>query len=655
MKTSGLITASGPGNKARSRIHAPHLAELYRLAADRFESLPAFATRRPAHRWEPISFRDIYTRGRAIATALIERGVRAREPVGLFSDNRVEWMLADYAIQLCGAINTPRGTDITDDEIIHIINHAGIRVAFVENRRLLATLDRLRADLPTLTLRILLEPEGNETSLTGLQQEGDALREAGDRRVEERTRQITPNDLFTIIYTSGTTGTPKGVMLSHANMMAQVDQVPIELNCTDRVLSILPIWHIFERMFEVFAISHGVCNYYTSARTLGDDLRTVEPTFMGSAPRLWESLHHRILHGVQHAHPVRRALFRIAYFLGKRHRQSVFFLRGQDMQITPPRRWRRLVHGIGHATRLTLLLPFYGFFNVAVLEAIRLKAGGCLKGTISGGGALPPEIDHFFNAIGIPVLEGYGLTETTPVVAVRTPQKLVCGTVGPPIPGTRIRIVDLETDRILYPDPDHPQLGRGCRGEIQVNGPQVMQGYYRDPETTRAVLSEDGWFRTGDIGMITFNDSLKILGRHKATIVLSNGENIEPEPIEMRLCQSPYIEQCMAVGQDAKYVGALIVPDLAAFQRDGIAATTRAELAAIPAVQERVQAEILAAMGHANEFKRYQQVRAFRLLAKPFEAGDELTTLFKLKRHVVEERYAGLIAELTHHATEGGA
>ncbi len=631
------------------RIIAPHLAGLYRLAAERYESLPAFATRKKTREWEPISFRELYERGRALAAGLIEMGVEAREPVGLFGDNRLEWMIADYGIQLCGAVNTPRGSDVTDDDLIHIINQAGIHVAFVETEALLDQIHRLRGVLPELRELILLRPPQKALSEGVLLEEvirlGAEKLEGGDTRVAERMEGIRPEDLFALIYTSGTTGKPKGVMLTHANVMSQLEAIPLDLSCADRVLSILPIWHIFERTFEIYAISSGACNYYTGPRTLAEDLEQVEPTFMGSAPRLWETLHHRILAGVQKAHPVRRGLFRIAYFLGHHYHESWFFLRDQDLQLHPSRKGIRLLRKGLHAMRMVLLLPWYGFFNAAVLETVRRRAGGSLKYTISGGGALPMEIDRFFNYIGIPVLEGYGLTETAPVLAVRAEKRPVCGTVGPVIPGTELRVVDPDTGKTLYPDPTDPHGGRARRGEIRVRGPQVMKGYYREPELTRKVLDDDGWFHTGDLGMVTFNDALKILGRCKSTIVLSNGENVEPEPIEMRLCQSAYIDQCMVLGQNRKFLAALVVPRLEAFGADGFKEKTLADLAESERAKTLLQKEIRMAMAEGH-FKRYEYVREFLMLSEPFAVGEELTNLFKLKRHVIEAKYDREISEL---------
>ncbi len=635
-----------------SRIIASNLADLYRQAAEKYESLPAFATRHKALDWNPVSFREIYEQGMDLAAGLIEIGVKAREHVGLFSDNRLEWMLADYAIQLSGSVNTPRGADVTDEELIYIINHAKIRVAFVENDALQKKILRLRPELPDLREIILLSSKSEALEgvrpLKEIAAIGTWQRKNGDKRVNDRMNAIRPDDLFTLIYTSGTTGKPKGVMLTHSNMMSQMEVIPIELTCTDRVLSILPIWHIFERVFEVYTICCGTCTYYTSIRTLGEDLKYVEPTFMGSAPRLWESLHQRILENVRSAHPVRRALFHIAYFLGHYYQESIFYLTNNDLQLKPESMIKRGVLRAAHALRLLVLLPWYGFFNAAVLESVRQSAGGSIKATVSGGGALPLEIDKFFNYIGIPVLEGYGLTETSPVIAVRTEDKLVNGTVGPPVADTEVRIVDLETEEVLYPNEKYPYDGRGMRGEIWVRGPQVMKGYYREPEITRKVLLEGGWFRTGDLGMMTFNDSLKILGRSKSTIVLSNGENLEPEPLEMQLRQSRYIEQCMVVGQDQKFVGALIVPKLDVFQEENIQAESLAELSENPKAKRIIRDEIKQMLSAGNGIKNFEQVRDFRLLSNNFKVGEELTNLFKLKRHVVEQKYEKNIRDMFH-------
>jgi long-chain acyl-CoA synthetase len=631
------------------RITAPNLAELYRKAAEHYESLPAFATRVTALTWKPVSFRELYEQGLDLATGLIELGVEARDHVGHFGDNRFEWILADYGVQLCGAADVPRGRDVTDDELVYIINHAQIEVAFVETELLQERILYLRGELPNLREIILLDPEGKPEPgvrpLRDVVELGARLRSEGDPRAEARMSGIRPDDLFTLIYTSGTTGQPKGVMLTHANMISQVESIPSRHYCADRVLSILPIWHIFERVFEMYTISFGACTYYSSIRTLGEDLKNVEPTFMGSAPRLWEKLHERILKSIRESHPMRRLLFRIAYFLARHYKESIYFINGMKLKMHPYPEWQRILLMPLHALRWLIIVPWYGFFNAAVLERIRLGAGGSLKATVSGGGALPIEIDKFFNYIGIPVLEGYGMTESSPVLAVRKSDDLVIGTVGPPIPRTEIRIVDLETGEIQYPNGRYPYEGRGRRGEIWARGPQVMKGYYRQPDLTAQTI-RDGWLRTGDLGMITYNDCLKILGRCKSTIVLSSGENVEPEPIEMRLQQSPYIDYCMVVGQDQRFLSVLIVPMVEEFRKLGYRDYSLTDLSEDPKVQNIIRKEIKEIIKSSNGFKRFEQIRDFRLVPVSFQVGDELTNLYKLKRHVIEQKYTDLIREI---------
>jgi long-chain acyl-CoA synthetase len=342
---------------------------------------------------------------------------------------------------------------------------------------------------------------------------------------------------------------------------------------------------------------------------------------------------------------VRRALFHLAYGATRNVKRAQRFFLGQQLDT----------HGRGLGESLGLALRHAALWLVSILPArlldglvlkkLRAIVGGEFRGTISGGGALQPHVDEFFNFIGIPVLEGYGMTETAPVLAVRTWNNLVIGTVGPFFPRTEIRIVDLGNGEILYPNTSRPAGGRGLRGEIHVKGPQVMRGYYKDTEATARVL-RDGWMNTGDIGMVTFNDCLKILGRSKDTIVLLNGENIEPVPIESRLVESSFIDQCMVVGQDQKALGVLIVPSPEHFRLAGVTAGNLAELGANPEAHRLVEEDIRNLVNHSAGFKSFERITAFRFLPKPFEVGDEMTNTFKLKRHVIAERYAGLIEEM---------
>lgn len=632
---------------AGARIVPENIADLYRQAAEKYASRPGFLRRGPDKAWQATSFAEVYEIGLALGTALLDLGVEARSHVGLLADNRLEWILTDCAIQLCGAADVPRGTDITDGEITYILDHADVEVVFVENPSTLEKLERCRKNLRRLREVILIDPREVPAGKhlhhwQALVQKGRALRQSGDRRLESRMAGIKPSDLFTLIYTSGTTGVPKGVMLTHANMVSQIRNLPFPLSCEDRALSILPVWHSYERVFEMVAISWGLATYYTSLRNIAEDLRTVKPTVMASAPRLWESLYQKILANVKSASPVRRALFHAAYACARHVKRAEFFFRGQQLDLTGRRTSESLSLAVGHFLRWLLFLLPYRLLDSIVLAKLRQIVGGEFRGTISGGGALQPHVDEFYNFIGIPVLEGYGMTETAPVLAVRTWDDLVIGTVGPFFPETEIRIVDLQDGSILYPNGKLPGRGCGRRGEIHAKGPQVMLGYYKNPEATDKVL-KDGWMNTGDIGMVTFNGCLKILGRSKETIVLLSGENVEPVPIEGRLVESPLIEQCMVVGQDQKFLAALIVPSLEGFREFGLDADDATEIAQNPRTRTLLDAEIRRLIRPESGFKNFERIGDWRILPKSFAVGDEMTNTFKLKRHVITERYQALI------------
>jgi len=631
------------------RILAPNLARLYQSAARKYGALPAFATRVPGGGFQPVSFEGLYERGLELATGLIGAGLEAREHVGLIADNRFEWILCDCGILLAGAADVPRGTDSTEAEIAYILDHCDARFVFVENDAVLARVLRLRPHLPRLQTVVVMAPK-NEIppgvlTLDGIRQSGRALRAGGDRRAEERIAAVRPEDLFTIIYTSGTTGTPKGVQLTHANMASQIKNLPISLYPGERALSILPIWHSYERVFEMVAISMGVCTHYTSIRSVAEDLKTVRPHVMASAPRLWESLYQKLLARVKASSPLKRSLFAAACASSRAVQRSRSFFKGQELDTVGRGPAEKVRLSIRRAGALAINLVPSRVLDRLVLSKLREAVGfQDFRGTISGGGALQPHVDEFFNAIGIPVLEGYGLTETSPVLAVRTWDNLVIGTVGPLYPETEVRIVDLNSGAILYPSGKRGR-GRGLRGEIHVRGPQVMRGYYKDPARTAGVL-RDGWFNTGDIGMVTFNDCLKILGRSKETIVLLNGENVEPVPIESRLTASPLIEACMVTGQDQKALGALIVPSLDGLRHAGVHATDLPSLAADLRASELIEAEIRRLVGAHTGFKSFERISGFRLLPKGFEPGVELTHTHKIRRHVVTETYEDLVAQI---------
>lgn len=629
-----------------TKITGKTLPAMYREAAQLFADKPAFATRKKDKTWETVNFKEVYETGVNLATALIDLGVQQREHVALLADNRLEWIIADYGCQLAGAADVPRGTDVTDDDIKYILPHSDAKVCFVEHKEMLGKVQKNLDKCPNIKTLIVMDgsvpASGNVLSMPDLIAKGKQLRASGDKRVEERIENTKPEDLFTLIYTSGTTGAPKGVMLMHSNMISQVQKVPIPINTSDRILSILPVWHIFERVFEMMAVSQGACTYYTNIRNIGDDMKAVRPTFMGSAPRLWENVYLKILNNVKGAPAIRRGLFNAAYFCSRMFQGSWFFLSGKSLDMAGRNPIVSFFKALFHITRLSIFALWYFLLDMIVLKKIRAATGGALRGSVSGGGALPLHVDEFFNYIGVPVLEGYGMTETCPVLAVRTWKGLVIGTVGPIFPDTQLRLVDLNTGDTIYPNDKRRANGRGVKGEIHAKGPQVMKGYYKNPEATAKVL-KDGWMNTGDMGMITFNDCVKIMGRSKDTVVLLSGENVEPVPIENKMCESVFVDQAMVVGQDQKYLAALIVPSVEEFKKYGIPAETVEELSRNPEVLRVIKEEISRLISNENGFKAFEKVQDARIVPKPFEVGDEMTNLFKLKRHIITDKYKDLI------------
>jgi long-chain acyl-CoA synthetase len=643
---------SGAPSDLRIYDRACNIADLYRLAAEAYGELPAQARRERSGDFQTRTYRTLYDDSCALATAFIGLGLQAREHVAIISDNRSEWLLCDAAVLLCGAADVPRAADTTEQEISYIVAHSDSVILIAENKQVLQRVLAVRASLPKVKHIILIEGEPTGGSdvlkLSDLLERGRHLRAAGDRTVEERLDGIKGGDLFTIIYTSGTTGTPKGVMLTHDNMLSQARYLPFDVRPGDRILSILPVWHSYERVFEMVSISRGACTYYTNLRTIGDDLRKARPNWMASAPRLWEGLYNRILHNVGEAPPVRRALFRAAYHCSREYQSARFFLTGRRLDTHGRSCFESLGLALTSIFKMVIYAVPYRILDALVLKKLRGVVGGEFRGTVSGGGALPPHVDEFFNYIGIPVLEGYGMTETSPVLAVRTWRKLVIGTVGPFWPHTEIRIVDPADGKGIYPSGALGKGGRGIKGEIHAKGPQVMKGYYKNAEATDKVL-KDGWMNTGDLGMVTFNDCLKILGRSKETIVLLSGENVEPVPIEAKLLESRFIEQCMVVGQDEKHLGALIVPAVEALKAQGFEISDLAQAEADPRIAEVVAGEIRRLVSRENGFKPFEFVLGWRFVPKAFEVGDELTATFKHRRHVIADKYAGLIDAMYHH------
>ncbi len=634
---------------------ANNLAEVYKEVAEKFGDKGAFYSKDEKKAFQPTSYKQIYEMGTALAEALIDLGVKARENLGFMADHRMEWPVVDCGVITAGAANVPRGTDVTETELEYILNHSEAKVVFVEHDKMLEKLNKVKSKTSIKTVIVMDKNSKADgvLKLYDLIEKGRQLIAKGSKKYEERVKDIKPDDLFTMIYTSGTTGQPKGVMLMHSNMMHQVnDVVPvINIDSSERLLSILPVWHIFERVFMYGAIVAGAGTYFTNVRDMREDFAKVKPTFMASAPRLWESIYQGIYNRIndpKQTPPFRRGMFNTAYFLSKHFHAATRFIKGNEVDFEGRNPLTSLFRGLYSAIVIILTVIPYKLLDAVVLSKIRTATGGAMKATVSGGGALQRHVDAFFNDIGLNVIEGYGMTETSPVISMRTWETLIMGSVGKVAPKTELQLRDFSGNIVAHVKADGSITGKRCeKGVIFMKGPQVMKGYYKNPEATAKAI-RDGWMDTGDIGIINYKDTLSITGRAKETIVLLGGENVEPVPIENKLSESVYIGQVMVIGQDQKNLGAIIVPDFDKLKvwasQNGISDSDPKALVENPKVMDLYKKEIKDLNSAKNGFKSFEQVTPFFVIVKPFEVGDEMTNLMKLKRHVITEKYKDKIA-----------
>jgi long-chain acyl-CoA synthetase len=468
---------------------------------------------------------------------------------------------------------------------------------------------------------------------------GKKCLEKGDKHFANIALEALPDDLVTIIYTSGTTSDPKGVMLTHRNFMHNVNNVPIsvgDLNERDRFLSVLPSWHIYERTVEYCAIGIGASTAYSKPfkQILLPDLLLEKPTVMCTVPRIWQSLHKGVLDKVKNGGKLQRLLFFKSLYIAKRYKHAKRILDGtwplfERAQFSE----QEMKNAKKTVNSLSLL---YKISNKLIFKKIRDMLGGEIKFAISGGGALPEDIDIFFDALDILVLEGYGLTETSPVVAGRKQCNPVIFTVGEPIIETEIKVVNKENLDIDVPN--------GKPGVVMIKGDLVMKGYFKNEERTAEVM-KGGWFNTGDLGKKTYNGKyLKIIGRIKDTIVLAGGENVEPQPLEDKLKESPYINMAIVVGQDKSRLGALIVPDFETLkefaQEKHLNYQNYKDLIKNREILSLFQQEQKRLISRENGFQSFEAVMGIALLADEFslEKG-EMTESLKLKRFIIHEKY----------------
>ncbi|HUH12172.1 MAG TPA: long-chain fatty acid--CoA ligase [Longimicrobiales bacterium] len=604
-----------PPSSGRSYINSPGapepgtLVDLLFSTCERLGDEEAFRAKVDGE-WRSIRYREVEERALAICAGLMALGVARGDRVALLSENRPEWALADFGTQCAGAIVVPIYATLPAVQMRHMLVDSGAELLFVSTAEQRDKVAEIRADLPELRRVVVFDalPAEGQDVLTLAQLEELGRRELSgvggggeDPRAEAR-RRAEPDQVTTMLYTSGTTGTPKGVMLTHNNIHSNVKAsgsvLPVRPG--DVALSFLPLSHIFERMVDYHLFERGCAIAYAeSLEAIPKNLQEVRPTIVASTPRLYEKFHARVMA----SKGVKGKLVRWASGVGERWATEMLAGRRPGPLL-------RAQHAL--ADRL-------------VYQKIRDGIGGRLRFFISGGAPLSPDIGRFFYAAGVVILEGYGLTETSPVTNVNRPDALKLGTVGPPLPGTEIRIAE--------------------DGEILVRGPQVMKGYYKDEAATAEVIDADGWFYTGDIGELDTDGFLRITDRKKDIIVTAGGKNVAPAPIEQRVKLNPFVEEAVIVGDRRPYTIILVVPDFAVLgawaAAQGIAEGEPGSLIEESRVQEKMRQEVF---GVFDDLASFETPHRMALLPVGFsmESG-ELTPKQSVKRRVVERKHAGTI------------
>ncbi|AVH64509.1 long-chain fatty acid--CoA ligase [Nostoc sp. 'Peltigera membranacea cyanobiont' 213] len=611
------------------------LPEVWPLAAQKFGDVVAL--RSPHTKQEiVITYTQLAEQIQLFAAGLQALGVKVGDRISLISDNSPRWFIADQGIMTAGAVDAVRSSQAEKEELLFIIANSGSTAIVAEDLKTLKKLQDRIKDLP-IQFAILLSDEAPPTDETLKVLNFAQLIEIGKNHNFVPVKQ-NREALATLIYTSGTTGKPKGVMLSYKNLMHQVTTfgTVLQPNVGDMVLSILPSWHSYERTVEYYLLSQGCTQVYTNLRSVKGDLKKFKPNYMVGVPRLWESIYEGVQKQFREQPANKQRLVNFLLGISDKYIRARRTAQGLDLNNLHASAVERLAAKI----QASALLPLHALGERLVYAKVREATGGEVKQMISGGGALPKHIDNFFEIIGVQILQGYGLTETSPVTHVRRPWRNLIGASGLPLPATEAKIVDPETKAPLPVEK---------RGLVLLRGPQIMQGYYQNPEATAKAIDAEGWFDSGDLGWLTPQDDLVLTGRSKDTIVLTNGENIEPQPIEDACLRSPYIDQIMLVGQDRRSLGALIVPNVEALEKwvqNNPATSSPSQKIDCESrmIQDLFRQELNREVQNRPGYRPDDRIGTFKLILEPFSIENGLMTqTLKVRRHIVTERYRDII------------
>ncbi len=606
------LQASAPVRRHSTVDQPATLVDVFNLVARRHKR-PDTLNYKSGGRWIPISSDEMLERAKRIAGGLHALGVHPGDRVALLSESRVEWTLTDAGSIFAGTVDVPIYPTLTPPQVRYILNDSGASILFLANREKFVELQEALGECPAVKHVIFFDAEGvsgdDGLTLAQVEEKGRELEQREPGYVDRIAAQITPEDLATIIYTSGTTGEPKGVMLAHSNLVSNLIDSSGHLSFgeQDTALSVLPLSHVFERQAMYMYLHRGMAVYFAeSLQTVGPNLREVRPTVLVGVPRIFEKIYARIQERAAEGGRLSALLLAWSVSVAREYAQ----------------------HVTAHEPVPTFLKLKHAIASKLVFSKWQNAFGGRMRLLISGGAALPEDLTYIYIGAGVPIVQGYGLTETSPVITAGTLEDNRVGTVGKAISNVEIRIAE--------------------DGEIEVRGPNVMRGYYNKPEETRAVFTSDGWFKTGDIGTIDEDGFLRITDRKKELFKTSGGKYISPQPIEQAIKGSRFVNQVVLIGAERKFPAALIVPvweQLESYCKlKGIEVKSRSEMCEHPRIIDLMQRQI---DGLTPNLAKYEKIKKVALLENEFtiESG-ELTPTLKVKRRVIDQKYRDVIEKL---------
>ncbi len=592
-------------------MNYPNIGTMFKTVCEKYPEKDVMMYK-AGEKYHSVAFKEIQKRAANLSGGLKTLGVEKGDRVLLLSENRVEWALSDYAILTLGAVTVPIYPTLLPSHIKYIINNSEGKIIIVSNQEQLEKIREIRKELPKLKNIISIEGETGEDviSFQDILKEGESYLGKNPTFIDDALSGISRDDMASVIYTSGTTGVPKGAMLTHGNFLSNVEgsRQVIEVTDQDLFLSFLPLSHVFERMaghFLAFFCGATIA-YAESIDTVAANLQEVHPTIMTSVPRFFEKVYARVLESLEEGSAVKRKIFFWAIEVGKK----AILYKQKNMPLSG------------------MLKVRYKIADKLVYSKLKERVGGRIRLFISGGAPLSREINEFFNSAGLVLLEGYGLTESSPVITVNRVESFKFGSAGLPISNVEVKIAE--------------------DGEILTRGPHVMKGYFKDEEATKEAIDNDNWLHTGDMGYFDKDGFLFINDRKKNIIVTSGGKNVAPQAIENLLITSRYIDQAVVVGDKRKYCSAFIVPDMEKLksyaQKNKIEYRDEDDLLTNDQIQNLMREEIDYV---SVDLASYETIKKFKLLKEPFTIeSNELTPTQKVKRNVVEQKYKALIDEM---------